>query len=56
MPLLLSNPSLLCATEIGGLAGNKQANDEAEKTQDGAEDFNNQDLDEAVIKNDTLVI
>lgn len=53
--LLLSNPSLLCAAEIRGLTGNKQANNEAEKAQDGAEDFDDKDLDEAVVENGTLV-
>lgn len=46
--------ALLCA-EIGGLTGNKQANNEAEETQNGTEDFNNQNFDEAVIDKDALV-
>ena len=52
---LFESISLLCATEIGGLAGNKQADNKAEKTQDGAEDFNNQNLDEAILENGRLV-
>jgi hypothetical protein len=38
-------PSLRAA-EVAGLAGHEQPNDEAEQTKDGAEDFDDEDLDE----------
>lgn len=38
---------LLVVAEGVGLAGDQQADDEAEETQHGAENLNDQDLDEA---------
>lgn len=35
--------------KVACLAGDEQAHDETEETQDGAEDLNDQNLDEAVI-------
>ena len=37
------------AAKVKGLAGEEQAHDEAKETQDRAEDFNDQDLNESVI-------
>lgn len=40
--------SPLCFSKICRLAGNKQTNDETEESEHGAEDFDDQDLDEPV--------
>ena len=41
--------SLSLAAKVKGLAGEEQAHDEAKEAQDGAEDFDDQDLDESVM-------
>lgn len=49
--MLWSNrqPSLTLAAKVKGLAREEQAHDEAKEAQDGAENFDDQDLDESVI-------
>lgn len=46
--------SLLFGAEFTSLLGEKQANNEAEQAKDGAEDLDDQDLDESMDTHDTV--